>query len=61
MIAPDAVPISHTPPYKRIDLAHPQRRPNTITLAEAESAGLSPDLKFYEFIYGFGWVLKELP
>jgi len=27
MIARDAVPIAHRPPYKPIDLAHPTRKP----------------------------------
>lgn len=61
MIARDAVPIGHRPPYKRIDLAHPNRKP-AITLEDVHSGrAREPDLAAYTFIYGFGWVLKELP
>jgi hypothetical protein len=61
MIARDAVPIGHRPPYKRIDLAHPNRK-GAITLEDVQSGReREPDLAAYRFVHGFGWVLKELP
>lgn len=61
MIARDAVPIDHRSPYKRIDLAHPNRKPK-ITLEDVQSGReREPDLEVYRFVYGFGWVLKETP
>lgn len=59
MIDPKAEPIGNRTPYKRIDLAR-KRRPPTVTLADAEAEGIEPDLEYYRFIYGFGWVLKDL-
>lgn len=61
MIDPKAEPKWNRSPYKRIDLAQRRRPPpSAITLEEAELSGLIPDPAIYEFIYGFGWVLKEL-
>jgi hypothetical protein len=61
MIARDAQPVGHRPPYKRVDLARWRaRRPAAITLADAEASGTVPDPEFYDFIYGFGWVLRRL-
>lgn len=60
MIDPKAEPLFNRPPYKRIDLAR-KKRPASITLDEVHKGEQdTPDLEYYTFIYGFGWVLKEL-
>ena len=60
MIAPDAEPIGHTPPYKRIDLAA-RRRPTKqcITREEIEdNLEPMPDPNFYDQDFYGNWNLK---
>lgn len=57
MIHRDAKPISHRPIYKRIDLSRPKRK-MTVTIAEVEAGEREPDLEYYTFVYGFGWIKK---
>jgi len=47
MIERDAKPISHRPPYKRIDLARPKRK-DVITRQDYEN-GVIPDEALYEY------------
>jgi hypothetical protein len=49
MIAPDAKPRRHDPPYKRIDIAHIGRKA-VITAEElAQSGGREPDPAAYRY------------
>ncbi len=58
MIEPDADPIGHRPPYKRIDLG--ARRRKSIITKEDYDAGEMPDEEFYWFDFGDQlWKLKE--
>lgn len=56
MIARDAEPIAHRPPYKRIDLAA-RRRPLLITREEVEN-GIDPDITLYDLDFYGNWHLK---
>ncbi|QPF87015.1 hypothetical protein IC762_12245 [Bradyrhizobium genosp. L] len=56
---PEAKPIAHVSPYKRIDISNPSRKP-VITRHEHEQiGGREPDPAVYVFNpYVDGWVLK---
>jgi hypothetical protein len=48
-LPPDAVPISHISPYKRIDPCHPGRK-TVITMIEVmRNGGRPPDAALYQY------------
>jgi len=49
VIARDAVPIGHRPPYKRIDLAHPNRKQTIRLEFEMQS------IEVFEVVYAGGF------
>jgi hypothetical protein len=59
----DAVPISHTPPYRRFDPSVPQGYPKVITAEDvAQDGGRYPDPRKYRqenYDTGRLWVLRE--
>jgi hypothetical protein len=59
MIARDAQPIGHVPPYKRIDIRHPGRKA-VITRAEVEQGVCrEPDAEAYYYDHPRDcWVLR---
>lgn len=58
MIAPDAEPVDHRTPYKRIDLARPKRKA-VITREDVNRTETVPDPALYDYnhIYDI-WTLK---
>lgn len=58
MIAPNAEPIGHTPPYKRIDLARPKPKA-TITREDVIRTDIVPDPALYDYCHIYDiWTLK---
>lgn len=58
MIAPDAEPIEHRPPYKRIDLAR-RKRKAVITRADVIAGDMVPDPALYDYNHAYDiWTLK---
>ena len=58
MIAPDAQPIGHRSPYKRIDLARPRRKA-VITRDDIKASGITPDPEQYSYCHIYDiWTLK---
>ena len=59
MIAPDAQPIGHRSPYKRIDLAQRRTRKAVVTQDDIKNGEPIPDPSLYEYWIGDrAWRLK---
>jgi len=60
MIDPKAEPITNRNPYRRIDLAARRERHPPVITDEDYKNGVIPDEALYTYVYGCGWVLKDL-
>lgn len=60
MIDPDAAPIGHRAPYRKIDPRYPGRKKIITGLELAQSGGRAPDPAIYRFSpMQDAWILKE--
>lgn len=60
MITPDAEPIGNNAPYKRVDLARPNRKRTITALEVAEMGGREPDPAIYsKDPVRDVWILKD--